>query len=103
LRRSAGLQPIVNLISGDRAVPANRVKRLRVSVLLKTLALLWEPMGGRRMMRLFRRFLRQRSGATAIEYGLIAGLIGVVIIGALQNDGTHVKAKFTAIGSALNY
>jgi pilus assembly protein Flp/PilA len=54
------------------------------------------------MRILLRRFLKHTSGATAIEYGLIAGLIGVVIIGALSNDGLHIKAKFTAVGSALN-
>jgi pilus assembly protein Flp/PilA len=48
-----------------------------------------------------RRFLHCNSGATAIEYGLIVGLIGVVIIGALSNDGLHIKAKLTAVGSAL--
>jgi Flp pilus assembly pilin Flp len=51
------------------------------------------------MIRFFRRFLDHELGATAIEYGL---MIGVVIIGALQNDGTHIKVKFTAICSALN-
>jgi pilus assembly protein Flp/PilA len=48
------------------------------------------------------RFLKCNSAATAIEYGLIAGLIGVVIIGALTTTGTRVKTKFTAVGSALN-
>jgi pilus assembly protein Flp/PilA len=51
---------------------------------------------------LFRRFITNVSGATAIEYGLIAGLIGVVIIGALSNDGLHLKSTFNAVGSALN-
>jgi pilus assembly protein Flp/PilA len=54
------------------------------------------------VQNLLRRFIRCRSGATAIEYGLIAGLIGVVITGALSNDGLRIKAKFTAVGSALN-
>lgn len=49
-----------------------------------------------------RRFLKARSGATAIEYGLIAGLIGVVIIGAVQGVGSSISGKFNAVGSALS-
>jgi pilus assembly protein Flp/PilA len=51
---------------------------------------------------LLKRFLKDNSGAAAIEYGLIAGLIGVVIISALTTTGTRVSAKFKAVGSALN-
>ncbi len=47
-------------------------------------------------------FLRNDSGATAIEYGLIAGLIGVVIITAVTTVGTRVSGTFKKIGSALN-
>ena len=46
------------------------------------------------------RFLADESGATAIEYGLIAGLIGVVIITAVRTLGKNVSGKFNAI--ALN-
>jgi pilus assembly protein Flp/PilA len=53
------------------------------------------------MNKLFSRFLRDDSGATAIEYGLIAALIAVVIIGALQVIGTNLTTKFTAVGDAL--
>ena len=53
------------------------------------------------MTNLFARFAKDESGATAIEYGLIAGLIGVVIIAAVTTLGTTINAKFTAIGSAL--
>ncbi len=53
------------------------------------------------MKRIFARFVKDNSGATAIEYGLIAGLIGVVIIGALTTVGTKVSAKFQAVGTAL--
>jgi pilus assembly protein Flp/PilA len=53
------------------------------------------------MRVLIRRFLSCSGGATAIEYGLIVGLIGVVIIGALSNDGLHIKAKLTTVGTAL--
>ncbi len=47
------------------------------------------------------RFLKDNTGATAIEYGLIAGLISVVIIGAVTTVGTNLSAKFTAIATAL--
>jgi pilus assembly protein Flp/PilA len=47
------------------------------------------------------RFRNDRRAVTAMEYGLIAALIAVVIIGALTTVGSHLSAKFTAIGSAL--
>ena len=47
------------------------------------------------------RFLRDESGATAIEYGLIAALISVVIIGVLATIGTNLSAKFNTIGDQL--
>jgi len=53
------------------------------------------------MKNLFARFAKDESGATAIEYGLIAGLIGVVIIGAVTTLGTSINTKFSTIGSAL--
>ncbi len=53
------------------------------------------------MTTLIGRFLRDQSGATSIEYGLIAGLIGVVVIGAVRTVGTKVSNQFTAVGSAL--
>jgi pilus assembly protein Flp/PilA len=46
-------------------------------------------------------FLNCTSGATAIEYGLIAGLISVVIIGAVKGIGTNLNTKFTAIQNNL--
>jgi pilus assembly protein Flp/PilA len=42
-----------------------------------------------------------KNGVTAIEYGLIAGAIAVVIIGAVQLLGTNVSLAFTAIANAL--
>jgi len=53
------------------------------------------------MSRFFTRFLKDESGATAIEYGLIAALIAVAIIGALQLVGTDLIAKFTEVSTAL--
>lgn len=53
------------------------------------------------MMNLVKRFANDESGATAIEYGLIAGLIGVVIITAVTSVGTSIKGKFEAVSGAL--
>ena len=53
------------------------------------------------MINLLCRFHRDESGATAIEYGLIAGLISVVIIGSLTQLGTTLSAKFAAIANNL--
>jgi pilus assembly protein Flp/PilA len=49
-----------------------------------------------------RRFLKDESAATAIEYGLIAGLVSVVIIGGVTAMGTKMSAKFTKIATTLN-
>ncbi|MGI3899802.1 MAG: Flp family type IVb pilin [Janthinobacterium lividum] len=54
------------------------------------------------MSKLVRRFLSETSGATAIEYGLIAGLISVVIIVSLMTIGTRLNAKFTTISNKLS-
>jgi pilus assembly protein Flp/PilA len=48
-----------------------------------------------------RRFLRDEEGVTAIEYGLIAALIAVVIIGAVQAVGGGLTGVFEAISEAL--
>jgi pilus assembly protein Flp/PilA len=53
------------------------------------------------MTNLFARFANDESGATAIEYGLIAALIAVVIIGAVTTLGTTLSAKFTTISTAI--
>ena len=53
------------------------------------------------MTKLVSRFLNDESGATAIEYGLIAALISVVIIGGATAVGTSLDATFTAVSTAL--
>jgi pilus assembly protein Flp/PilA len=53
------------------------------------------------MNNLFSRFVRDESGATAIEYGLIAALIAVVVITALTTIGTNLKADLTSVATAL--
>ena len=53
------------------------------------------------MLRFFRKLRKDENGATAIEYGLIAGLISVVIIGAVSTVGSQLTAVFDYIGSTL--
>jgi pilus assembly protein Flp/PilA len=54
------------------------------------------------MQNLFSRFVRDESGATAIEYGLIAALVAVVIITGLTTLGTKLNATFTAVTNKLS-
>jgi len=52
-------------------------------------------------MNLFARFVKDESGATAIEYGLIAALIAVAIIGAATQLGTDISATFEKVSGEL--
>ena len=52
-------------------------------------------------MKSVTRFVRDESGATAIEYGLIAALVSVVIITALRFLGSNLKTTFNSVGSSL--
>ena len=52
-------------------------------------------------MSIITRFLRNQSGATAIEYGLIAAGIAVAIIATVQGLGTTLKGTFTTVSGAL--
>ncbi|WP_297799142.1 Flp family type IVb pilin [uncultured Brevundimonas sp.] len=53
------------------------------------------------MRNLLNRFAKDESGATAIEYGLIAALIAVVIIGAVGAIGTTLRDKFEAVETGI--
>ncbi|MBK6744221.1 MAG: Flp family type IVb pilin [Propionivibrio sp.] len=53
------------------------------------------------MWKAILEFIRDEEGATAVEYGLIAALIAVVILGALTGIGTRLKAVFNSILTAL--
>ncbi|MDI4236443.1 Flp family type IVb pilin [Bradyrhizobium sp. Arg237L] len=53
------------------------------------------------MKNLVSRFIKDESGATAIEYGLIAALIAVVIIGTLTTIGTRLDTKLQAVSEGL--
>jgi pilus assembly protein Flp/PilA len=52
-------------------------------------------------MKTLVRFWNNQSGATAIEYGLLAALISVVIIGTVKIAGTNLSNKFNQIASNL--
>ena len=52
-------------------------------------------------MTSLKRFINDESGATAIEYGLIAALIAVVIIGTVTTLGTRIDGAFQTIQNAL--
>jgi len=53
-------------------------------------------------MSVFKRFLRDESGATAIEYGLIAAGISVAIITVVNSLGSQLKNTFTNVSNQLN-
>ena len=53
------------------------------------------------MTNLIARFVKDESGATAIEYGLIAALIAVAIITGATAVGTQLAAKFTTVSTEL--
>ncbi len=53
------------------------------------------------MSKFVSRFVKNESGATAIEYGLIVALIAVVIIGAVTTVGTNLSGKFNTVASSV--
>jgi pilus assembly protein Flp/PilA len=61
----------------------------------------WVNDGGLLVSKFVKRFVKNESGATAIEYGLIAASIAVVIITAVQLLGTNLTATFTSVAGAL--
>jgi pilus assembly protein Flp/PilA len=52
-------------------------------------------------MRLIKRFLADQSGATAIEYALIAGFLSIVIVVAVNGIGVTLNTKFTSMNTSL--
>lgn len=54
------------------------------------------------MSKFVTRFLQDESGATAIEYGLIAALIAAVLITALTAIGSNLNVKFNDISSKIS-
>ena len=53
------------------------------------------------MQNIMKRFVKDESGATAIEYGLIAALIAVGIIAAAQVLGTQISSTFKQVSDAM--
>lgn len=53
------------------------------------------------MSNLFARFLKDESGATAIEYGLIAALISVGIIAGVRSLGSSLSSTFNTLGTTM--
>ena len=58
--------------------------------------------GGFYMRNFVKRYLSDESGATAIEYGLIAALISVVIIAAITLVGSNLSGVFGSVASSLS-
>ena len=53
------------------------------------------------MKNLIKKFLKNESGATAIEYGLIAALIAVAVIGGVTALGSNANATFTKVSAKM--
>ncbi len=54
------------------------------------------------MKELLKRFVREEEGASAVEYGLLVGLIAVVIVGAVTTLGTTLSGMFTSIAGSIS-
>ena len=54
------------------------------------------------MLNILGRLVRDRSGATSIEYGLIAAFIFLVIVGAVRQVGTNLVPWFQTVADGLN-
>jgi len=53
-------------------------------------------------MKILRKLMRNEKGATAIEYGLIAALIAVAAITAMQGLGTQLNTTFSNVSTAMS-
>jgi pilus assembly protein Flp/PilA len=58
--------------------------------------------GDKTMLKFVKNFIRDESGASAIEYALMAALIAVVIIGGAQLVGSRASTTFSRVSSGLN-
>jgi pilus assembly protein Flp/PilA len=56
---------------------------------------------GRRMFEGLRRFIRERSGATAVEYGLIAALVSVASVVSLANLGGSISTMYQSASNTI--
>jgi pilus assembly protein Flp/PilA len=57
--------------------------------------------GEKKMIKTFSKFIKNESGATAIEYGLIAAGISLAIIAVVNGLGTNLNDKYTSINTSL--
>jgi pilus assembly protein Flp/PilA len=53
------------------------------------------------MKKFISRFMKNEAGVTAIEYGLIAALVAVVIIGAVTTMGSNLSTTFSSVAASL--
>ncbi|KAB7784423.1 Flp pilus assembly protein pilin Flp [Methylorubrum populi] len=49
-----------------------------------------------------KRFIADESGATAIEYGMVATMVGIALVGIFSTFGTKLKTAFDTLGDGLN-
>jgi pilus assembly protein Flp/PilA len=56
---------------------------------------------GLSMAQIVSRFCKSESGATAIEYALIAGFVSIVIVGAVQVIGTSLNVTFSSVATGI--
>ena len=54
------------------------------------------------MVHLLKSFMRDESGATAIEYGMIVGLVGLAVLTAVKSAGTKLSSQFSKVATNLN-
>lgn len=54
------------------------------------------------MKNIAKRFVSDESGATAIEYGMVATMVGIAIVGIFASFGTKLSAAFSTLGDGLN-
>jgi pilus assembly protein Flp/PilA len=62
----------------------------------------WNSKPESRMKAIFKNIRQDESGATAIEYGLIAALIAVVIIAAVTTLGTNLSTSFNTVATSVS-
>jgi pilus assembly protein Flp/PilA len=84
-----------------KARPGNLLRAGNRGVDEATSPVVGNNLGEGKMSELLRRFLNDDSGATAIEYGLIAAGISVAIIAVVNTLGTNLNTTFSSISSQL--
>jgi pilus assembly protein Flp/PilA len=70
--------------------------------MLRAVRVIIEPEGVDQMFATLKNLVRDESGATAIEYGLIAALVSVAAVGALTSLGSSLSTMFDAVSNTLS-